>query len=67
MSIYNLDEEMKLTLQGNFEDYVNGTYEKRPILNVWQFSRAHGELEFKGFGEDVHQEKLIFLRDISGM
>jgi hypothetical protein len=67
MSIYNLDEVMKLTLQGNFEAYVNGTYEKRPILNAWQFSRAHGDLEFKGFGGDVHQEKIIFLRDISGM
>lgn len=67
MSIYNLDEEMKLTLQGNFEAYVNGTYEKRPILNAWQFSRAHGDLEFKGFAGDVRQEKLLFIRDISGM
>lgn len=67
MSLYNLDEESKLTLQGNFENYENGTYEKRPILTASQFSRAHGDLDFKGFGGDVNQEKLNFLRDISGM
>lgn len=67
MSIYKLDDEMKSILLDNFGSYVNGTYEKSPILNAWQFSGAHGDLEFKGFDGDIHQEKLNFLRNISEM